>query len=106
MKTTKQTATVSTLALMLTLFLLLAGCGQDTTDSVSGILAPSENESISFPSGTLSTGTDTVQAEDHGQGEDAPAAPPVKEQFPETLLLFVTPPNATILTAPYFTSPL
>ena len=49
---------------MLTLFLLLAGCGQDTTDSVSGILAPSENESISFPSGTLSTGTDTVQAEE------------------------------------------
>lgn len=64
MKTTKQTATVSALALMLTLFLLLAGCGQDTTDSVSGILAPSENESISFPSGTLSTGTDTVQAEE------------------------------------------
>ena len=64
MKTTKQTATVSALALMLTLFLLLAGCGQDTTDSVSGILAPSENESTSVPSGTLSTGTDTVQAEE------------------------------------------
>lgn len=63
MKITNQHTITSVLALMLALFMLMTGCGQDTKDSVSGSLAPSESEGLSIPSGTLSDKTKTSEPE-------------------------------------------
>lgn len=72
MKITNRTPITSVLALMLVLVMLLTGCGQDTQESVSGSLAPSESESISIPSGTLSTKDKTPET-------DAESTPDVQE---------------------------